>query len=151
MPNRKPSRSQLVRAYRKTESDNQRGPRFKELALALEQEIWKMPGVSDVLLMECLGPPNLWNVNREGGIFVYYFDHKVVGRNRDEWFFHLKGRKVYASGYNRRGINDLSFLDPNHIWPMQRRVRKTTRSQKPERPPGGGGEMAKGKPKRRSA
>lgn len=131
MPTRKATRSQLVRAYRKTESANQRGPCFKELANALEREIWRTPGVSDVLLMECLGPPNLWNLNREGGIFVYYFDHKAPGRNRDEWYFFLKGRKVYDSGYNRRGINDFSFLEPNHIWPAQRRTQKTRRTSSP--------------------
>jgi hypothetical protein len=133
MPNRKPSRSKLVRAYRKNESPYDRGPCFKELANALEQEIWRKPGVSDVLLMECLGPPNLWNVNREGGIFVYHFDHKVAGRNRDEWYFYLKGRKVYDSGYNRRGINDMSFLEPSRIWPMQGRRGKAERSRKPKR------------------
>jgi hypothetical protein len=135
MPDRKPTRSQLVRRYRKNESANRRGPCFKELANALEREIWRKPDVSDVLLMECLGPPNLWNVNREGGIFVYYFDHKVAGRNRDEWFFHLKGQKVYSSGFNRRGINDLSFLEPSQLWPAQHRVRKVkARPRKPKRP-----------------
>ena len=105
----------LLRAYREAEGDGRRGPRFVEVALALEQEM-RAPGVSDAVLLECFGPPDLWD---EGG-FVYFFDHKTPGRNRDEWFFHLADRKLTASGYNRRGINNLSFLKPRQDWPGKR-------------------------------
>jgi hypothetical protein len=109
-----PRISKLVEVYRDTESEGRRGPRFKDVALALEQEI-QMRGVSDATLIECFGPPDLWG---EGG-FVYFFDHELPGRNRDEWFFHLAGGKVTASGYNRRGINEVSFLRTRRDWPQR--------------------------------
>ena len=106
---------ELVRAYREAEADGRRGPRFVEVALALEQEM-RAPGVSDAVLLACFGPPDLWD---EGG-FVYFFDHKIAGRNRDEWFFHLADGKLTASGYNRRGINNLTFLKSRQDWPGER-------------------------------
>ena len=106
---------ELIRAYREAEGDGQRGPRFVEVALALEQEM-RAPGVSDAVLLECFGTPDLWS---ESG-FVYLFDHKIPGRNRDEWFFHLADGKLTASGYNRHGINNLSFLKTRRDWPGKR-------------------------------
>jgi len=106
---------ELVRAYRESEGDGRRGPRFKDVALALEQEM-RAPGVSDAVLLECFGPPDLWS---EGG-FVDFFDHDVPGRNRDEWFFHLADGKLTASGYNLRGINELSFLKTRKDWPPRK-------------------------------
>jgi hypothetical protein len=107
-----PRISKLVKAYRDTESEGRRGPRFKDIALELEQQM-RTSGVADAVLVECFGPPDLWG---EGG-FVYFFDHEVPGRNRDEWFFHLAEGKLTASGFNRRGINDVSFLKTRQDWP----------------------------------
>jgi hypothetical protein len=104
----------LLKFYRETESDDRRGPRFKDLALALEQEM-RSPGVSDTVLIECLGPPDLWNTNG----FVYFFDHDRPGRNRDEWYFHLTDGRLTASGFNRRGINELSSFKTRQDWPSR--------------------------------
>jgi len=51
---------------------------------------------------------------------VYFFDHHLPGRNRDEWFFQLADGKLTASGFNRRGINNLSFLKTRQDWPGKR-------------------------------
>jgi hypothetical protein len=110
-----PRISKLVRAYRATESDESRGPRFKDVALALEDEMRVAPGVSDAVLVECFGPPDLWCE----GAFVYFFDHEVPGRNRDEWFFLLADGKVTTSAYNWREINDFSRLKTRQDWPQR--------------------------------
>lgn len=107
---------ELVRAYREAESDQRRGPRFKKAALTLEQEMQAPGGVSDAELIECFGPPNLWDEREGGGIFVYFFDHEMPGRDADEWYFHLAGRRVIRSGYNWRGVNDLSSLKTRQDW-----------------------------------
>ena len=109
-----PRISKLVDAYRDSESEGRRGPRFKDVALALEQEM-RTQGVSDAVLVACFGPPDLWD---EHG-FVYFFDQERPGRNRDEWYFLLADHKLTASGYNRRGINDFSALKlkPRAEWP----------------------------------
>ena len=107
-----PRMLKLVETYRGAESDGGRGPRFKELALALEKEM-RTTGVSDAVLLACFGPPDLWSE----GVLAYYFDHEVPGRNQDEWFFHFADGRLTASGYNRRGINDVSFFKKRQDWP----------------------------------
>jgi len=110
-----PNISKLVRAYRESESDDRRGPRFKEVALALEEEMRKA-GVSEDLLLECFGPPNLWTKQGNCGLLVYFFDHEEAGRDADEWYFHLAEGNVTSSGHNRRGINDLSGMQSGRDW-----------------------------------
>ena len=114
-----PRISQLVEAYHEAESDARRGPRFKEVALALEEEI-RTPGVSDAVLVQCFGIPNFWDERDGNGLFVYFFDHEEPGRDRDEWYFHLRNHKVMESGFNQRGTNVLASLRPASDWPQRR-------------------------------
>jgi hypothetical protein len=113
-----PRVSKLLRAFRRTESNDRRGPQFKNVALALEKEM-RAPGVSTDVVIQCFGPPDLWDTEGDREFLVYFFDHEVPGRNADEWYFHLTGEKVTDSGYNQRGINDLSSLKPASEWPQR--------------------------------
>src|SRR5687768_7749807 len=97
--------AELVRLYREGENAGCRGPRFAAVAYAIEREM-KVRVISKRLLVDYLGPPDLF----DDGVYLYRFDHKKAGKNRDEWYFHLKKSKVASSGFNRRGINDLSNL-----------------------------------------
>jgi len=95
--------SKALDAYRKAEGAGGRGPRFKDVALALEREMHQ-PGVSEATILECFGPPDI----RRPGLYVYFFDHEAAG-DAHEWYFHLKDGKLKNSGYNARGVN--RFLD----------------------------------------
>ncbi|NOZ39639.1 MAG: hypothetical protein GXP24_05370 [Planctomycetes bacterium] len=101
----KPHILELVAVYRREESSDTRGPRFKELALALEGEM-KAAHVTEQMLLDCFGPPDLF----DDEVFVYHFDHEQPGRNNYEWYFPFKNGKLSNSGYNACGINDLSEL-----------------------------------------
>jgi hypothetical protein len=113
-----PRISKLLYTFRQTETGDRRGPPFTEVALALEQEI-QSPGVSKDMVIECFGPPDLWGLAGDGGLLVYFFDHEVPGRSADEWYFIFAGGNVTHSGYNRRGVNDLSSLKPASEWPQE--------------------------------
>lgn len=108
-----PRITRLVRSFLKFEGEKRRGPRFAKAALALDEEIRKSP-IPQATLIECFGPPDLWGK----GLLVYFFDHKEAGRERDEWFFYQDKEQVTSSGYNRRGINDLSHLKAKRDWPI---------------------------------
>ena len=113
-----PRISALVHAFREAESDAGRGPHSKELALALEEQL-AAPGVSDAMLLDCFGPPDLWDESGNKALFVYFYDEKEAGRNGDEWCFVLEDGKVTNSGFNERGINDLSGLRTRDEWPSK--------------------------------
>jgi hypothetical protein len=110
--------SKLLHAFRSTEADGRRGPRFKDVALALEEEM-RTIGISQDTLIECFGPPDLWGTSEDRGFFLYFFDHETPGRNADEWYFYLASGKLTNSGYNRRGINDFSSLKSGKEWPQR--------------------------------
>lgn len=105
----------LLRAYQSEESHAARGPRFVEVAEALES-LLHAPGLEDATLVHCFGPPDLWARQNGSGLFVYFFDHLQAGADRDEWYFHLERHKVTSSGYNRRGINVVSGLRTRAEW-----------------------------------
>jgi len=113
-----PHISELLHAFRSAETSGSRGPRFKDVALAIEQEM-RTPGVLQDTLIECFGPPDLWGTDNDRGMFVYFFDHEMSGRNRDEWHFYLTDGKLIDSAYNRRGINDFSSLKSVNDWPQK--------------------------------
>ncbi|PHS02918.1 MAG: hypothetical protein COA78_19715 [Blastopirellula sp.] len=100
----KPRIRDLVKAFRETEQSTSRGPSFKKVALALEEEM-KCGQVTKQMLLDCFGPPNLFDDHS----FVYLFDHHQPG-NSNEWYFHMKDDILVNSGYNVCGINDLSDL-----------------------------------------
>jgi hypothetical protein len=108
----KRSIAKLLSLYRQKEGDSRRGPYFTDLAYAVEKDI-ASGVVTKHTLLECFGPPDLF----DDGIYVYRFDHKNAGKNRDEWYFHLKDDKVISSAFNRCGINDLSSLKHRSQFP----------------------------------
>jgi len=110
--------SELLHVFRSAEASDSRGPRFKDVALAIEREM-RAQGVSEDTVIECFGPPDLWGTNEDRGLFVYFFDHELPGRNADEWYFHLTDGKLSDSAYNRRGINDFSTLKSIKDWPQK--------------------------------
>jgi hypothetical protein len=95
----------LATGFRETESDDSRGPLFKAVALAIEEEM-KSGSITKEDVVECFGPPDRFGDD----VFVYVFDHVQSGRNNDEWYFHFDGSHLCDSGFNIRGINDLSQL-----------------------------------------
>ena len=116
----KPHIAELVQVFRESESAIRRGPYFKGVALALEEEM-KRQGLSAETLLDCFGPPDLFDGD---AVYVYFFDHKKPGRNRDEWYFHLDQGIVVSSGYNRRGINDLSRMRDRSQFPARDAAKK---------------------------
>ena len=109
----KPHIIELVTSYRQAEADDRRGPCFKDVALALEREM-ETDHVTKRMVLDCFGPPDLFD---DDHVFVYYFDHEQPGRNKDEWYFHFQNGKVARSGYNERGINDLSRMRDHSQFP----------------------------------
>jgi hypothetical protein len=98
-----PHVSKALEAFRKSEGPRARGPRFKDVALALEREMIR-PGVPEIAILECFGPPDI----HRSGLYVYFFDHETAGGTRDEWYFHVRDGKVFNSGFNARGVNNFS-------------------------------------------
>jgi hypothetical protein len=96
---------ELVAAFRETESDESRGPSFKTVALAIEDEM-KTSFITKKDLLEWFGRPDKF----DDDVFVYLFDHDQAGKSNDEWYFHFDGPRLNSSGYNVRGINDLSRM-----------------------------------------
>jgi hypothetical protein len=97
--------AELATGFRATESDDSRGPLFKAVALAIEEEI-KNGIITKEDVVECFGPPDRF----DDDVFVYVFDHMRPGGNNDEWYFDFDGSHLCGSGFNVRGINDLSQL-----------------------------------------
>jgi hypothetical protein len=110
-----PNVAELVVAFRESESDDQRGPMFKAVALALETEM-KTTAVTKETVLECFDPPDKFE---DHSIYVYRFDHELPGRNNDEWYFHFADGRLSSSGYNVRGINDLSHLKDRADFPTR--------------------------------
>ena len=106
---------ELINLYRIEEGESARGPLFADVAYAIEEEL-ESRAITKRALVKFLGPPDLF----DNGVFVYRFDHKKAGKNRDEWYFHIKRGKVFSSGFNRRGINDLSRLKDRSEFPNDR-------------------------------
>lgn len=102
----------LVARFRETESRDRRGPAFKGVALALESRM-RSETLTKHTILECFGPPDLFDED----VFVYWFDHDQPGRNKDEWYFDFQHGRLYGSGYNERGINDLSDLKGSSQFP----------------------------------
>jgi hypothetical protein len=98
-----PPVSKAIEVFRQSEAPTTRGPRFKDVALAFEQEM-RQPGVPQSAILEAFGPPDI----QQPSLYVYFFDHHEAGRSRDEWYFHFKDGKLSDSGYNHRGVNDFS-------------------------------------------
>ena len=103
-----PRIAKLVDAYRENETPQQRGPRFKAVAEALEHEM-SAGNVTESIVLQCLGAPNLHAEQDGKALFVYHFDHENAGRDGSEWYFHFSDQKLVSSGFNFRGINDLSM------------------------------------------
>ncbi len=103
-----PTIAELVRVFRETESDDGRGPLFKAVALALETEM-KTNAVTKETVLECFGPPDLFN-DGDDDVYFYCFDHEQPGRNNDEWYFLFARGRLQSSGYNVGGVNDLSRM-----------------------------------------
>ena len=100
--------TELLEAFERTETDSTRGPAFVSVALELETQM-RSGGVSDGDLVECFGRPDLFLGDADGRRdLLYVFDHDHPGANRDEWFFGFERGVLVDSGYNRRGINDVS-------------------------------------------
>ena len=97
---------ELVELFCSGESNDRRGPLFKNVALALEDEM-SSGSVTAQMVTACFGPPDLYDSDT---MFVYFFDHQIAGGNNDEWYFHFENGKLVNSGYNARGINDLANL-----------------------------------------
>ena len=95
----------LVEEFRAWESDDARGPAFKAVALALEL-LMREYVVTPINLLECFGPPDLFDENG----WVYFFDHDEARQSDDEWYFSFDGDRLAHSGYNDRGVNDLSGM-----------------------------------------
>jgi len=64
-------------------------------------------------VLACVGPPDLF----DDQVFVDRFDHEQPGRDNDEWYFDFDGDRLAGSGYNVRGINDLSRLKDRSQFP----------------------------------
>ena len=111
----KPHIAELMQIYRASEGMECRGPRFKDVALALEEEM-KRDSVTAETLLDCFGPPDLFD---DDAVYVYIFDHKKPGRNKDEWCFHIENGIVVSSGYNCRGINDHSRMRDRSQFPVR--------------------------------
>jgi hypothetical protein len=107
----------MLKIHRDAESPDRRGPRFVAVVLALEQEM-QTRGVTAAVLVECFGPPDLWDEEEGKGVLIYVYDEREAGRGRDEWYFLTRGGRVTDSGYNRRGINKLPGLRPGSEWPL---------------------------------
>lgn len=111
-----PRLAELVRQFRESEADDRRATLFQAVAFELERGM-RTHGISQGIVLECFGPPDLWGEGEEDATFVYLFDEEMAGSNRDEWYFHFSGGRLANSGYNRRGINDLSALRAKRDFP----------------------------------
>lgn len=114
----KPHIAELVEDFKKSEDPKRRGPKFKAVALALEEAMaTEAVTLRDVL--NCFGPPDFFAGNV---LYLYGFDHEQPGRNKDEWYFHFANGQLTQSGFNKRGANDVSqltassqFVDPDTV------------------------------------
>ena len=108
--------AERVRAFRESEGAGRRAARFQAVAYELERDM-RTRRVSQAAVLECFGPPDLWVKDEVSAAFVYFYDEEAAGQNRDEWYFHFSGGTLVDSGYNRRGINDLSGLRDGREFP----------------------------------
>jgi hypothetical protein len=102
---------QLAADYQSHERADARGPRFVQLAYAIEPLI-QSDVVSRDQLVKWLGPPDLFEGTKQRGTLLYRFDHSEAGGNRDEWYFLLEDGRLVQSGFNHVGINDMTGLRP---------------------------------------
>jgi hypothetical protein len=102
---------QLAADYQSNERADARGPRFVQLAYAIDQ-LMQSDVVCRDQLVKWLGPPDLFEGTNQRGTLLYRFDHNEAGRNRDEWYFLLEDGRLVQSGFNHVGINDLTGLRP---------------------------------------
>lgn len=114
----KPQIVDLVNDFAKSEGSKRRGPKFKAVALALEEGM-TTEAVTLRDILDCFGPPDFFAGNV---LYLYGFDHEQPGRNKDEWYFHFANGQLAQSGFNKRGANDVSqltagsqFVDPDTV------------------------------------
>lgn len=114
----KPHIVDLVDDFKKSEDPKGRGPKFKAVALALEEAV-TTDAVTLRDVLDCFGPPDYFAGNV---LYLYVFDHEQAGRNKDEWYFHFANGQLTQSGFNKRGANDVSqlgtgakFVDPDTV------------------------------------
>jgi len=114
----KPHVVDLVNDFQKSEDSKHRGPKFKAAALALEAEM-SVEVITLRELLDCFGPPDFFAGHV---LYLYAFDHEQPGRNKEEWYFHFANGQLVKSGYNQKGVNDLSqladgakFIDPDTV------------------------------------
>jgi hypothetical protein len=102
---------QLAADFQSHEGLDARGPRFKQLAYAIETAM-RSDVVTQDQLVRWLGPPDLFEGTEQAGMLLYRFDQTEAGKNRDEWMFFFGNGRLRQSGFNRAGINDLSAMRP---------------------------------------
>jgi hypothetical protein len=107
---------QLAADFQSHEEPSARGPHFVKLLLEIES-VMNTSAITREQLLSWLGRPDFFDVDGPNGTFVYIFDHHEPGSNRDEWYLHLEKGRLFRSGYNRSGINDLSDLKPRSEFP----------------------------------
>jgi hypothetical protein len=94
----------LLRRFREEETDQRRGPFFAVVVRAVEERM-RSTVISPEMIVAWFGPPDYFY---KDATYIYRFDHRRARRNRDEHYFHFSDGRLVASGYNRRGLNDLS-------------------------------------------
>ena len=72
--------------------------------------------MSPEALVEWFGIPDLWTEHNGNGLFVYFFGYHKARTSRHEWYFYLDNGRVWQSGFNERGINDLTHLKTALEW-----------------------------------
>ena len=95
-----------LRRFREEETDQRRGQFFRAVARAIEAKM-RTTVITREMIVEWFGPPDYFG---DDALYLYRFDHRRARRNRDEHYFHFREGRLVNSGYNRRGINDLSLL-----------------------------------------
>lgn len=105
--------SELVDLFRRDEWPEARGPRFTAVACAIEEAMSNDTPVSSDLLLECFGPPDLF----DDEVWLYRFDHEDASLANDEWYFFVKDGRITDSGFNVVGINDISQMRDQRDFP----------------------------------
>lgn len=91
----------LREAYIRDEGHANRGPKFQQLALALNHKLLVGQPMTEVEMVQTLGPPNLMQRDAAGrGSFAYFYDR--FGEN--DWVVHFD----YLSGSLWIGFNGVS-------------------------------------------
>jgi hypothetical protein len=101
----------LQQEYEAGEGPNRRGKRFEALVGAIDSVRWKEPPLTEMELLEWLGPPDYGDSDERGASYLYLYDRFGA----KDWYveFELdRNGNIREIGYNATSTRDLKTLRP---------------------------------------